>query len=163
MKKIVLFVITIVSIFSCTQKKEDDGNLIKYNKNLVVTKQFMEAYSTKDSTNEASLLSEDLLAYGPGIGQDSISKAVIVKGDIDHMKTFSDIKLTNAKYFPGLDSNFKITPDVRVYGILVSKFAKSGVISKMKWYAEFKINDAGKIYEFREWCELADMSKELDK
>ena len=79
------------------------------------------------------------------------------------MKTFSDIKLTNAKYFPGLDSNFKITPDVRVYGTLVSKFAKSGVISKMKWYAEFKINDAGKIYEFREWCELADMSKELDK
>ena len=163
MKKIVLFVITIVSIFSCTQKNEDDGNLIKYNKNLVVTKQFMEAYSTKDSTKEASLLSEDLLAYGPGIGQDSISKAVIVKGDIDHMKTFSDIKLTNAKYFPGLDSNFKITPDVRVYGTLVSKFAKSGVISKMKWYAEFKINDAGKIYEFREWCELADMSKELDK
>lgn len=163
MKKIVLFVITIVSIFSCTQKKEDDGNLIKYNKNLVVTKQFMEAYSTKDSTKEASLLSEDLLAYGPGIGQDSISKADIVKGDIDHMKTFSDIKLTNAKYFPGLDSNYKITPDVRVYGTLVSRFAKSGVISKMKWYAEFKINDAGKIYEFREWCELADMSKELDK
>ena len=163
MKKIVLFVITIVSIFSCTQKMEDNDNLIRYTKNLVVTKQFMEAYSTKDSTKEASLLSEDLLAYGPGIGQDSISKADIVKGDIDHMKTFSDIKLTNAKYFPGLDSNYKITPDVRVYGTLVSKFAKSGVISKMKWYAEFKINDAGKIYEFREWCELADMSKELDK
>lgn len=163
MKKIVLFVITISSIFACTQKKEADDNLNKFNKNLVVAKQFIEAFSTKDSTKEASLLSEDLLAYGPGIGQDSISKAVIVKGDIDHMKTFSDIKLTNAKYFPGLDSNFKITPDVRVYGTLVSKFAKSGVISKMKWYAEFKINDAGKIYEFREWCELADMSKELDK
>jgi hypothetical protein len=163
MKKIVLFVITIVSIFSCTQKKEDDGNLIKYNKNLVVTKQFIEAFSTKDSTKEASLLSEDLLAYGPGIGQDSITKDAFIKGDIDHMMTFSDIKLTNAKYLPGLDDNYKITPDVRVYGTWVQKFTKSGKISKMKWHAEFKINEEGKIFGYSEWCELADMSKELDK
>jgi hypothetical protein len=163
MKKIVLFVITISSIFACTQKKEADDNLNKFNKNLVVAKQFIEAFSTKDSTKEASLLSEDLLAYGPGIGQDSISKDNILKGDKDAMNTYSKIELTNAKYFPGLDEDYKISPVVRIYGTWIFKFAKSEKLSKMKFYAELKINDTGKIYEYREWCELADMSKELDK
>ena len=163
MKKFVLFVITISSIFACTQKKEADDNLNKFNKNLVVAKQFIEAFSTKDSTKEASLLSEDLLAYGPGIGQDSISKDNILKGDKDAMNTYSKTELTNAKYFPGLDDDYKISPVVRIYGTWIFKFAKSEKLSKMKFYAELKINDTGKIYEYREWCELADMSKELDK
>ena len=156
-------IIICIALVSCNQQKATDDNLAKFNKNLVVAKQFIEAFSAKDSIKEASLLSEDLLAYGPGIGQDSISKDNIMKGDKDAMNTYSKTELTNAKYFPGLDEDYKISPVVRIYGTWIFKFAKSEKLSKMKFYAELKINDTGKIYEYREWCELADMSKELDK
>ncbi len=164
MKKYIFYsTIIFIALFSCNESKEADVNLTKFNKNLVVAKQFIEAFSSKDSTKEASLLAEDLIATGPGIGQDSISKKTFINGDKDHMITFSDIKLNNAEYSPGLDANYKISPDVRVYGTWIQKFVKSGKISKMKWYAEFKINDAGKIFGYKEYCELADMSKELDR
>jgi hypothetical protein len=162
MKQIALITITALSIFGCASQKENDDNLTKYNKNLLVAKQFIDAFSTKDSTKEASLLSDDYLAFGPGIGQDSLSKEVIVKGDNGWMKTFSEIKLKNAEYSPGLDANYEINPDVRLYGTRVFKFAKSGKTSKMKFYAEFKINDAGQIYRYKEFCELHDMTKELN-
>jgi hypothetical protein len=163
MKKILIVTISTLAFFTCcTQPKNDVDTLARYNKNVVVAKQFIEAFSTKDSTKEASLLSEDYVAFGPGIGQDSLSKEVIIKGDKGWMNTFSEIKLTNAEYSPGLDANFKISPDVRLYGTWVFKFAKSGKISKMKFYSEFKINEEGKIYFYKEYCELHDMLKELD-
>lgn len=163
MKQIALFsLIACCSLFSCDSPQKHDDNLMKYTKNLVVAKQFIEAFSTKDSTLEASLLSDDYLAFGPGIGQDSLSKEVIVNGDKGWMKTFSEIKLTNAEYSPGLDANYEINSDVRLYGTWIFKFAKSGKTSKMKFYAEFKINDAGQIYRYKEFCELHDMTKELN-
>jgi hypothetical protein len=162
MKQIALLTITALSLFGCASKNENDDNLAKYNKNVVVAKQFIEAFSTKDSTKEAALLSEDYVAFGPGIGQDSLSKEVIINGDKGWMNTFSEIKLTNAEYSPGLDATYKINPDVRLYGTWVFKFAKSGKISKMKFYSEFKINEEGKIYYYKEFCELHDMLKELD-
>ena len=159
MKKTILIAITSVTLFACNQQNKADVNFSKFNKNIVVAKEFVEAFSTKDSIKEASLLSQDFIAFGPRIGQDSISKDILLKGDREAMITYSDIKLTNADYYPGVDSKCIINPEVRVYGTWIFKFAKSGKLSKMKWYAEFKINDAGKIYGFKEYCELEDMKK----
>jgi ketosteroid isomerase-like protein len=163
MKKIVLFVITIVSIFGCTQKKEADDNLLKYKKNLLVAKQFIQSFSTKDSAGEAALFSEDFKFDGSNIGTDSGSKADLIAGDKKLMRTFNDIKLENADYYPGVDSSYKISSEVRVYGTWVSKFASTGKISRMKYYAILKFNDDGLITNLEERCNLADLSKQLDE
>ena len=163
MKKIVLFVITIVSIFSCTQKKEADDNLTKFKKNLVVAKQFIENFSTKDSAGEVALFSDDFTFNGSEIGNDSSSKSALIAGDKELMRTFNDIKLENADYYPGVDSSYKISSEVRVYGTWVSKFASTGKISRMKYYAVFKFNDEGLITNLEERCNLADLFKQLDK
>jgi hypothetical protein len=163
MKQITLLLITTVSLFACNQKKEPNDNLEKYNKNLVVAKQFITAFTAQDSTKEASLLSDDFKADGTEIGIDSISKEFFLKGDREIMRMFSEIKFTNPDYYPGVDSSYKISSEVRVYGTWVSKFASNGKTSKMKYYAVFKFNDAGLITNLEERCNLADLTKQLDK
>ena len=162
MKKIALFLITTLSLFSCAQQNESNNNLTAFNKNLVVAKQFIDVFTTKDSTKEASLLSDDFTWDGTEIGKDSLSKEDLLKGDREIMRTFNDIKLENADYYPGVDSSYKISSEVRVYGTWVSKFASTGKISRMKYYAIFKFNDAGLITNLEERCNLVDMSKQLD-
>ena len=163
MKKILFSSIAALTLFACNQKKEPNENLEKYNKNLVVAKQFFEAVSTEDSTKEASLLSDDFKADGTEIGKDSLSKEVFLKGDREIMIMLNEIKFMNADYYPGVDSSYKISSEVRVYGTWVSKFASTGKISRMKYYAVFKFNDAGLITNLEERCNLADLTKQLDK
>ncbi|MEI6586418.1 MAG: nuclear transport factor 2 family protein [Sediminibacterium sp.] len=160
-KNIFHFIIICIALVSCNEQKETDVNLVKYNKNLVVAKQFIDVFSSKDSAKEASLLSDDFKWNGSEIGQDSLSKEVLLKGDRDIMRMFNDIKLMNADYYPGVDSTYKINSEVRVYGTWVSKFVSSGKTSKMKYYAVFTFNDAGKITVLEEHCNIADLTKEL--
>jgi hypothetical protein len=161
MKKYLLIAITSISLFACNQKATQN-DLTAFNKNLVVAKQFIDVFTTKDSTKEASLLSDDFTWDGTEIGKDSLSKEDLLKGDREIMRTFNDIKLENADYYPGVDSSYKISSEVRVYGTWVSKFASTGKISRMKYYAIFKFNDAGLITNLEERCNLADMGKQLD-
>jgi hypothetical protein len=41
-----------------------------------------------------------------------LSKAELIAGDKQLMKTFNDIKLENAEYYPGVDSSYKISSEV---------------------------------------------------
>ncbi|TRZ82635.1 MAG: nuclear transport factor 2 family protein [Sediminibacterium sp.] len=161
MKKYILIAITSISLFACNQKATQN-DLTAFNKNLVVAKQFIDVFTTKDSTKEASLLADNFTFDATEIGKDSLSKEDLLKGDREIMRTFNDIKLENADYYPGVDSSYKISSEVRVYGTWVSKFASTGKISRMKYYAIFKFNDAGLITNLEERCNLADMSKQLD-
>ena len=161
MKKILLSSIAALTLFACNQKKETNDNLEKYNKNLVVAKQFYEAFTTKDSTKEASLLSDDFKWNGPSIGQDSLSKEILMNGDKQVMINYSEIKFINADYYPGVDTTNKISSEVRVYATCSFKSVASGKTSKTKYYAVFGFNDAGKINELTEIYNLEDMKKEL--
>ncbi len=163
MKKFLLITMAAISFFACTQPKDNNDNLNKFKKNLVVAKQFIESFSTKDSTGELALFSEDFKFDGADMGTDSGSKAELMAGDKDLMRSYNDIKLENADYYPGVDSSYKISSEVRVYGTWVSKFASTGKISRMKYYAVFKFNDAGLITNLEERCNLADLNKQLDK
>jgi hypothetical protein len=166
MKKLLFVTISTFAFFACTQPKNDDDNLNKFRKNVVVAKQFIESFSTKDSTGQVALFSDDFKFDGSDIGTDSLSKVELIAGDKQLMKTFNDIKLENAEYYPGVDSSYnsyKISSEVRVYGTWVSKFASTGKISRMKYYALFKFNDAGLITNLEERCNLADLNKQLDK
>ena len=163
MKKILFVTMAALAFLACTQPKNDEDTLNKFRKNVVVAKQFIESFSTKDSTGQVALFSDDFKFDGSDIGTDSLSKAELIAGDKQLMKTFNDIKLENAEYYPGVDSSYKISSEVRVYGTWVSKFASTGKISRMKYYALFEFNDAGLITHLEERCNLADLNKQLDK
>ena len=75
MKKIIIYsTFFCAALVACTEKKEANTNLAKYEKNLAIAKQFYEAFTSKDSVNEETLLADDLKWNGPAIGQDSLSK-----------------------------------------------------------------------------------------
>ena len=162
MKKIIIYsTIFCAALVACSEKKEANTNLAKYEKNLVIAKQFYEAFTSKDSVKEETLLADDLKWNGPAIGQDSLSKDQLMTGDKEFMRTFTDAKLVNADYYPGLDSAHNIDGGVRVYGTMTSKFVSSGKTSKVKYYAVLKINDAGKITLIEEYYNTSDLMKEL--
>lgn len=163
MKKIIFYsAIVCISLVACNDNKEADTNLDRFKKDVVIAKQFFEAISAKDSVKEASLLSEDLKWNGPAVGQDSLSKDVLMKGDKAFMQAHNEIKFADAEYYPSLDSvTYKITEGVRVYGTINSKFASSGKNSKVKYYAILTINDSGKINELTEYYNTEDLSKEF--
>jgi hypothetical protein len=163
MKKITFIAIASIVIFACTPKKETNDNLNKFNKNLVTAKQFIEVFSARDSIKEAALFSEDFTWDGTEIGQDALPKEALLNGDKGIMKMFKEIKFKDADFYPGLDSTYQLNSDVRVYGTWVSKFASNGKTSRMKYYAVFHFNDAGLITGLRERCNVADLTKELDK
>lgn len=163
MKKFILYsAILCISLIACNEKKEADTNLDKYQKNLAIAKQFFAAFTSKDSTTEATLLADNFKWNGPAIGQDSLSKDILMAGEKEFMNAFNDIKLENAQYYPGLDSaTYKIDGGVRVYGTMVSKFASSGKTSKVKYYAVFQFNDMGKITQLEEYYNMEDLKKEF--
>ena len=161
MKKILFVILVSASIFACTEKKESDAGLDNYKKNVEVAKQFLEVFSTKDSTKEASLLSDDFKWNGPAVGQDSLPKSALLASDKEMMKAFNDIKLTNIEYVPGVDPvTYKLDGNVRVYGTWVSKSAASGKTVKLKYYAVFTINPSGKISSLEEYTNMEDLKKE---
>jgi|APCry1669189241_1035207.scaffolds.fasta_scaffold59148_2 hypothetical protein len=163
MKKYIFVTISALAFFACSQPKDSADTLTKFNKNLVVAKQFIESFSTKDSVGQVAMFSDDFTFNGSEIGNDSSSKSALISGDKEIMSMYNDIKLEDADYYPGVDSSYKISSEVRVYGTWVSKFASTGKISRMKYYAVFKFNDAGLITNLEERCNLADLSKQLDK
>ena len=102
MKKILIVTMSAFVFLACTQPKNDEDTLNKFRKNVVVAKQFIESFSTKDSTGQVALFSDDFKFDGADIGTDSLSKAELIAGDKEIMKTFNDIKLEKAEYYPVL-------------------------------------------------------------
>jgi hypothetical protein len=162
MKKMILYAaFACITIVSCKEQKEVE-NADKYKKNLEVAKQFIEAFSTKDSTKEASLLAENFKWTGPAMGQDSLPKDSLLVSDKQMMNTFNEIKLTNTEFVPGVDPvTFKLDGGVRVYGIWTSKVISTGKPTKFKYYAVFGFNEAGKIISLEEYANMEDLMKGL--
>lgn len=167
MKKTVLLLVASVILASCQEKAPEavapvpDVNMEKFHKNVATTKAFLDAFSAHDSTNLASFVSDDFIWSPPSVGMDSLPKAEWENAMKGFMKTFTDIKLTNAQYFAGLNDDQTPNGDVRVYGVWNSKFADSGKDAKLKWYAVCFFDEAGKITHQAEWYDTADLSKEF--
>ena len=163
MKKIISYsAILCISLIACNQKQASDANIAKYEKNLEIAKQFYAAFTSKDSTKQATFLTDDFKWNGPAIGQDSLSKEVLMAGDKEFMKAFNDIKFENTEYVPGIDpKTYALDGGVRVYGTINSKFASSGKTSKVKYYAVLGFNDSGKITTLEEYYNMEDLSKEF--
>jgi ketosteroid isomerase-like protein len=162
MKKIIIYsALACIAFTSCKEQKQADGNLEKFQKNLEVAKQFIAVFSTKDSTKEATLLADNFKWNGPAIGQDSLPKEALLSNDKELMNGFNDITLTNAQYLPGVDPvTYKIDGNVRVYGTWVTKSASSGKTVKLRYYAVFEFNEAGKITALEEYTNMEDLKKE---
>ena len=162
MKKLFLCALVSASLIACSEKKSDDTNLELYKKNLEVAKEFIAVFSAKDSTKEAALLADNFKWTGPAIGQDSLPKDSLLAGDKVLMNTYNDTKLTNVQFVPGVDPvTYKLDGAVRVYGTWVSKFASTGKLNKLKYYALFEFDSAGKISYLEEYANLEDLKKEF--
>lgn len=162
MKKLVLCLLISASLIACSEKNDSDSNLDLYKKNVEGAKAFISAFSSKDSTKEASLLADNLIWSGPALGQDSLPKDSLLAGDKELMRTFNDAKLTNVQFVPGVDPvTYKLDGNVRVYGTWVSKFASNGKTSKLKYYAVFGFDAAGKIISLEEYANLEDLKREF--
>lgn len=148
-------------IISCNSNNQTDTGLETYKKNLEVAKQFYEAFMTKDSTKEASLLADDFKWTGPSIGQDSLPKDSLLKSDKEFMNAYNDTKISNVEYLPGIDSaTLKVDGGVRVYFTVTSKSATTGKNIKFRYYGVSKYNEAGKMKYLEEYYNLADVMKE---
>lgn len=167
MKKIVLLLTAIVILASCQEKATEpitpapDVNMEKFHKNVATTKAFLDAFAAKDSTKLASFVSDDFIWSPPSVGMDSLPKAEWENAMKGFMKTFTDIKLTDAQYFMGLNDDQTPNGDVRIYGEWNSKFADSGKDAKLKYYSVCFFDEAGKIIHQAEWYDTADLAKEF--
>lgn len=167
MKKIMLLLTAIVILVSCQEKASErvtpapDVNMEKFHKNVATTKASLAAFCANDTTKFASFVSDDFIWSPPSVGMDSLPRAEWENAMKGFMKSFTDKELTNAQYFAGLNDDQTPNGDVRVYGVWNSKHADSGKDAKLKWYAVYFFNDAGKIMHTAEWYDTADLAKDF--
>lgn len=161
MKKLLLCLLVSASLVACSEKKEADNSFDKYKKNLEVAKQFYEAFSSKDSAKEATLLADNFKSISPSIDQDSVAKDKFMIGEKEYMNAYTETKLTKTQFFPGLDStNYKPDGAVRIYGVWEVKSATTGKRAKFKYYGIMDFNESGKITLLDEYINMEDLKKE---
>ncbi|NNG09653.1 MAG: nuclear transport factor 2 family protein [Arenibacter sp.] len=168
MKKVIFMLAAIVLVASCQEKatppmEEEMVNpaMEKFQMNVETTKAFLAAFSTNDSTNMESFVTDDFIWSPPSVGQDSLSKEEWMTAMKGFMKAYSDKELTDAQFYAGLGEDQQPNGDVRVYGLWKSKFASSGKDSRLKYYAVYFFNDEGKIVHQADWYDTADLTKEF--
>lgn len=163
MKKLLLSLFLVSLLAACTNNTKpatENAADAAYAKNLATAKEYFAAFAAKDSTKMASLVTDDFKWTPPAVGMDSLSKATWFATMKTFMNTYNDITFTNQIWHRGVDSAENFDGSVRVYGIWKSKFASSGKITLLKYYATMDFNAEGKLVSQIEYYNTPDLTIE---
>jgi len=110
MKKIILFLITTLSLFACTPKQNetsssaDDAAMADFKENSKIILAGFEAFTKNDTTTFKDNMSDTAKINGAAYGGEAIvGKAVYTQRLTDLHKIFTNIKANDIKLLPGVD------------------------------------------------------------
>jgi hypothetical protein len=153
MKKLLLFSIISLSLFACSDKdkKEDDSSKkndemkATYEKNLASLKNGIAAFEKGDVDGWAANVADSAVWNSPSYGDTVHSKAHWKESLKYYIDNWTNLKLNNATFLPGVDSaTQQLDGSVRYYGSW-DAVHKSGVVTKVSFYGTYDFNKDNKI------------------
>ena len=162
MKKILFASVVSLFILACNnEKKEDtaskgDADMkALYEKNLAVVKSAIAAFEKKDIEGWAANIADSATWSSPAYGDTVHTKAHWKESLTAYANNWTDLKLTNPNFLPGVDSSTQ-QPDgsVRFYGVWVGTH-KSGQQTSSKFYGAYDFNKDNKVVSGDEYFDVS--------
>jgi cellulase/cellobiase CelA1 len=162
MKKIILFIITTISIFACTPKQNettlntDDAAMADFKENSKVILAGFEAFTKNDTIVANENMSDTVKINGAAYGGEAIvGKAVYAQRLANLHKIFTNIKANDIKLVPGLDEvTFRPNGDVMAYVRMTDDAIANGAKIEHKFYGVYQFNKDHKITNVDEYMDI---------
>jgi cellulase/cellobiase CelA1 len=162
MKKIILFIITSLSIFACTPKQNettlntDDAAMADFKENSKVILAGFEAFTKNDTIVANENMSDTVKINGAAYGGEAIvGKAVYAQRLANLHKIFTNIKANDIKLVPGLDEvTFRPNGDVMAYVRMTDDAIANGAKIEHKFYGVYQFNKDHKITNVDEYMDI---------
>ena len=162
MKKIALFLITILSLFACTPKQNetsssaDDAAMADFKENSKIILAGFEAFTKNDTITFKDNMSDTAKINGAAYGGEAIvGKAVYTQRLTDLHKIFTNIKANDIKLLPGVDTlTFKPDGGVRAYVRMTDDAIANGAKLEHKFYGVYAVNTDHKITNVDEYMDI---------
>ena len=162
---VVAVALFIISTTSCNESKivKVDDSLDKeiFNKNVSIFNSTMDAFVNEDKVMFMNNFADSLKWSGPDkkTSDEFDSKEDLANAISSYMEIYDDHALKNTTFYGGsVYSTDKPNSDpntgIRVYGDWYHKHTKTGKEVSHKWMALVWFNEAGKIYEFRDFFDV---------
>ena len=153
MKKLLFCTIVSLLVLACTQKSKTEDESSKknaemkalYEKNLASLKAFITAFENENIDGCAALIADSAVWNSPTYGDTVHTKAHWKESYAYYLANWDNMKLNNANFLPGIDSaTHEMDGSVRYYGRW-DVVHKSGVKSRVNFYATYDFNKDNKI------------------
>ena len=162
MKKIILFIVTTISIFACTPKQNettlntDDAAMADFKENSKVILAGFEAFTKNDTIVANENMSDTVKINGAAYGGEAIvGKAVYAQRLANLHKIFTNIKANDIKLVPGLDEvTFRPNGDVMAYVRMTDDAIANGAKIEHKFYGVYQFNKEHKITNVDEYMDI---------
>jgi len=169
MKKIFFTFIVSLLILGCNndEKKENAASnkstemKALYEKNLAALKAGIAAFEKEDIEGWAANVADSAVWTSPAYGDTVTTKAHWKESLKYYLDNWSDLKLTNAQFLPGLDSaTHEIDGSVRYYGRWGGVHS-SGVATQVNFYGTYEFNKDNKMISGADYFDLGGMMNSL--
>ncbi len=169
MKKIFFAFIVSLLVLGCNndEKKEEAASnkstemKALYEKNLAALKAGIAAFEKEDIEGWAANIADSAVWTSPAYGDTVTTKAHWKESLKYYLDNWSDLKLTNAQFLPGLDSaTHEFDGSVRYYGQWGGVHS-SGVATKVNFYGTYEFNKDGKMVSGADYFDLGGLMNSL--
>ncbi|MAW08926.1 MAG: hypothetical protein CBD60_01370 [Flavobacteriaceae bacterium TMED200] len=167
MKKTLIAIIIFfnLSSTSCNKSKivkvDDSINKEIFSKNVSIFNSAIEAFVIEDKVAFMKTFADSLKWSGPDkkTSNEFDSKEDLANAIAAYMENYDDHALKNTTFYGGSiystdKSNSNPNTGIRVYGDWYHKHTETGKEVSHKWMALIWFNEAGKIYEFRDFFDV---------
>lgn len=169
MKKLLLAPVLSLLLIACADKdKKDDGASKKsddmkalYEKNLAVLKAGIAAFEKEDINAWAAGVADDATWSSPAYGDTVTTKAHWKESLQFYADNWSNLKLNNANFLPGIDSGtHEFDGSVRYYGSW-DGVHNSGKATKLNFYGTYDFNKDNKIVSGADYFDLGGLMNDV--
>lgn len=169
MKKVFFASIISLLIISCDNDKKEveaastnkSDSKALFEKNLSTLKTFIAAFEKEDADGLAAQLADTATWNSPAYGDTVNTKAHWMESLKYYLDNWSDLKLNNAQFLPGVDADtHEFDGSVRYYGSWDGVHS-SGVATKVNFYGSYDFNKDNKIISGSDFFDLGGMMNAL--
>ena len=171
MKKSLLFIITIIVIYSCSEsssnRSEFEANNQIFNNHVETFKNhFLKGFEEENLELMLSMYADSLSWDGPNEGGVTFNKSDLSGVIQNYLENFDDIKLNNQLYFGGSIYSTPMEPSndpdyIRVVGTWTNTHTASGAPTTIKWHAVMWFNEDGKVYRGTDWMDVSSLENQI--